>query len=61
MDRMQVYASHELSRIHDASMRILEKTGINFNEETAAKIFRRHGLRPMAPRSFSMKPRSCPL
>ncbi len=45
MDRMQVFSHHELTLIHDASMDILGKTGVDFNNDTAAEIFRQKGFK----------------
>lgn len=44
-DRMQELDKSQLTKIHDASMAILAKTGIVINEEEALGIFRQHGYR----------------
>jgi trimethylamine--corrinoid protein Co-methyltransferase len=44
-DRMQTLSPDEMSRIHDASMDLLRKVGIAFNEDEALAIFKRHGFK----------------
>jgi trimethylamine--corrinoid protein Co-methyltransferase len=44
-DRMQTYSEEELTRLHDASMDLLQNTGIAFNEEEALEIFRKNGFK----------------
>jgi len=44
-DRMQELTREQLTRLHDASMDILENTGVVFNESEALEIFSRHGFR----------------
>ncbi len=44
-DRMQTLTEGELSRLHDASMDILQNTGIAFNEEEALEIFKKNGFK----------------
>lgn len=44
-DRMQTLRPEDMSRIHDASMELLGKVGIAFNEEEALGIFKAHGFK----------------
>ena len=44
-DRMQELQVEQMTRIHDASMAILAKTGIVVNEPEALEIFKSHGYR----------------
>jgi len=45
MDRMQVFSSQELTLIHHASMQVLDKTGVDFNDQVSAGLFKKHGFR----------------
>ncbi len=51
-DRMQAYSKSELNLVHDASMDILENTGIGFHHCGAIKLFRENGFRTDASRVF---------
>ncbi len=44
-DRMQTLTEEELTRLHDASMDILQNTGIAFNEDEALEIFKKNGFK----------------
>ena len=44
-DRMQELQPDQITKIHDASMTILQKTGIVINEQEALEIFKNHGYR----------------
>lgn len=44
-DRMQTLSREEMSRIHDASMDLLQNVGIAFNESEALEIFRKNGFK----------------
>jgi trimethylamine---corrinoid protein Co-methyltransferase len=44
-DRMQTLTEAELTRLHEASMDLLQNTGIAFNEEEALQIFKKNGFR----------------
>ena len=44
-DRMQAYSKSELNLVHDASMDILENTGIGFHHSGAIELFRENGFR----------------
>ena len=44
-DRMQTYSKSELNLVHDASMDILENTGIGFHHSGAIELFRENGFR----------------
>jgi len=44
IDRMQRLSFQDLTRIHDASMNILKTTGIDFNHERIAGLFKSHGF-----------------
>ena len=44
-DRMQAYSKSELNLVHDASMDILENTGIGFHHSGAIELFRQNGFR----------------
>lgn len=44
-DRMQTLSNKDMTKIHDASMDILQNTGISFNEEEALQIFKEHGFK----------------
>ena len=52
MDRMQRFSSRELDKIHDASMQILNRTGIDFNDRTAAGLLKKNGIKTHGTRSF---------
>ena len=43
-DRMQTFTKEELTAIHDASMDILENTGVVFNESEALEIFQKNSF-----------------
>ena len=45
VDRMQTYSKSELNLVHDASMDILENTGIVFHNTGAIELFRKNGFR----------------
>lgn len=45
IDRMQTYSKSELNLVHDASMDILENTGIGFHHSGAIELFRKNGFR----------------
>jgi trimethylamine--corrinoid protein Co-methyltransferase len=42
---MQTYTEKELTAIHDASMDLLQNTGVAFNDDEALSIFKKNGLR----------------
>ncbi|MCA1787307.1 MAG: trimethylamine methyltransferase family protein, partial [Desulfobacteraceae bacterium] len=44
IDRMQRLSFQDLTRIHDASINILRHTGIDFNHERIAGMFKFHGF-----------------
>lgn len=44
-DRMQTFTEEELTRLHEASMDLLQNTGIAFNEEEALEIFKKNGFK----------------
>jgi len=43
--RLEVVAKKDLSRIHDASLKILKETGVVFNNDEALEIFKSHGTK----------------
>ncbi|MBT8363730.1 MAG: trimethylamine methyltransferase family protein, partial [Deltaproteobacteria bacterium] len=45
IDRMQTYSKSELNLVHDASMDILENTGIGFHYAGAIDLFKKNGFR----------------
>ncbi len=45
IDRMQTYSKSELNLVHDASMDILENTGIGFHHAGAIALFKKNGFR----------------
>ena len=45
IDRMQTYSKSELNLVHDASMDILENTGIGIHNTGAIELFRKNGFR----------------
>jgi trimethylamine--corrinoid protein Co-methyltransferase len=51
-DRMQVFTRDEINLIHDASMEILEETGIKFNSAEALELFRQNGFKVTNPRVY---------
>jgi trimethylamine--corrinoid protein Co-methyltransferase len=51
-DRMQAFTHEELNRIHDASMEILQETGLKFNSGEAMALFRKHGFKTDETRVF---------
>ena len=44
-ERMQSFSNAELGLIHNASMEILAKNGLNFSDEEALEIFKSHGFK----------------
>ncbi|MDL2259967.1 trimethylamine methyltransferase family protein, partial [Deltaproteobacteria bacterium OttesenSCG-928-K17] len=44
-ERMQSFSEAELFLIHNASMAILAKSGLNFTDEEALGIFKSHGFK----------------
>ena len=44
-DRMQTFSFEEMTRIHDASMKLLSKTGVAFNDSEAIDIFKKNGFK----------------
>ena len=52
IDRMQTYSKSELNLVHDASMHILENTGIGFHHSGAIELFRKNGFRVDDSRVF---------
>ncbi|UCH22374.1 MAG: trimethylamine methyltransferase family protein [Deltaproteobacteria bacterium] len=44
-DRMRAITRKQVQRIHDASMNLLETTGIRFNHPEALEIFKQHGIK----------------
>ena len=44
-DRMQTFTTDQMTRIHDASMELLSRVGVAFNESEALEIFNTHGFR----------------
>ncbi len=52
VDRMQAFTKDELRQIHDASMEILEDTGVRFNSGDALEIFKKHGFKLDGTRVF---------
>lgn len=44
-DRMQELSADQMTQIHDASISILQTTGVVINEEEALSIFKQHGYR----------------
>ena len=42
-DQMHEFSDGQLQRLHDASMALLSKTGVAFNEPEALEIFKQHG------------------
>ena len=61
-DRMQVFTRDEINLIHDASMEILEETGIKFNSGEALELFRQNGFKVTNPRVYLTEKRgdACP-
>jgi trimethylamine--corrinoid protein Co-methyltransferase len=49
---MQTYSKSELNLVHDASMDILENTGIGFHNSGAIELFRKNGFRVDDSRVF---------
>ncbi|MGI6066750.1 MAG: trimethylamine methyltransferase family protein [Bacillota bacterium] len=43
--RIEVLSSNELNMVHDATMKILEETGVVFNSEESLEIFKKNGVR----------------
>jgi len=52
IDRMQSYSKSELNLVHDASMDILENTGIGFHHSGAIELFKKNGFRVDDSRVF---------
>lgn len=44
-DRMQTFKEQELNKIHNASMDLLQNTGIAFNNNESLAIFKKHGFK----------------
>ena len=51
-DRLQTLTKNDLCLIHDASMEILESTGICFNNKAALHLFRENGFQIQEDRVF---------
>jgi trimethylamine--corrinoid protein Co-methyltransferase len=49
---MQIYSKSELNLVHDASIDILENTGIRFHHSDAIELFRKNGFRVDGSRVF---------
>ncbi len=45
VSKLRVVSKGDLYRIHDASMKVLEETGVVFESEEARKIFQEHGAK----------------
>lgn len=43
--RFQILTSEELTKIHDASLKILKEIGVSFRDPEALEIFRNHGVK----------------
>jgi trimethylamine--corrinoid protein Co-methyltransferase len=52
IDRMQRLSFDDLTRIHDASMNILRRTGIDFNHERVAGLFQSRGFKTDGTRVY---------
>jgi len=52
IDRMQRLSFEDLTRIHDASMNILRRTGIDFNHERIAGLFNYRGFKTEGTRVY---------
>ena len=52
IDRMQRLSFQDLTRIHDASMNILRHTGIDFNHERIAGLFKSRGFKTDGTRVY---------
>ena len=44
-DRMQVFSTNELKKIHDASMDVLMSNGIVFKSDLVVELFKRNGFK----------------
>ncbi len=63
IDRMQRLSFDDLTRIHDVSMKILRSTGVDFNHDRIAGLFKSRGFKTDGPGSILKKPIStmpCP-
>lgn len=45
LDRMQTFSNDELNLIHDASLTLLNQTGVDFNNQKVVNIFKEHGFK----------------
>ena len=45
ISKLRVFDRNDLQRIHDATVNLLENTGIQFQHEEALEIFKRHGAK----------------
>ena len=52
MDRMQTFTRQELDMLHNASMEILDRTGMDFNHEKTARLFKSHGIKTEGTKVF---------
>ena len=52
-----ILTDQDIEQIHQTSMRLLEKVGVEFPYEEALETFRQHGSGPRAAVSISSKTR----
>jgi trimethylamine---corrinoid protein Co-methyltransferase len=51
-DRMQTFPNDDLTLIHEASLRILSRTGVDFNNESVAALFKHRGFKTSGTKVF---------
>lgn len=52
VDRMQTFSTHELTLIHEASLKILARTGVDFNDDAISQLCKKHGFKTSGSRVF---------
>jgi trimethylamine--corrinoid protein Co-methyltransferase len=55
MNRLKVISDNDMAWIHDASLKIMEETGVVFNSDDALAIFKKHGAKVDAKTVFFPK------
>ena len=49
---MQTFSNYELTIIHEASLKILARTGVDFNDDTICRLFKHHGFKTNGSKVF---------
>jgi trimethylamine--corrinoid protein Co-methyltransferase len=56
IDRMHCFTDQEKLQIHDASVALLERTGVVFQNEGALSVFKKHGIKVNGEKVFIKEP-----